>query len=120
MIAHVVLFKPRSDVDKTALRSFAQSFQLACRRIPSIARVRVGRVTSLNVVTDQIVGDKTYPAVAYLEFHDLAGLEAYLQHPLHAELAKLFWQYCESTIFLDADAVDPIETDVDTIFGLKT
>ena len=75
---------------------------------------------SLNIGLNHIIGDKTYDAVAYLEFDDMTGLEAYMQHPLHAELAGLFWKYCESTIFLDAVVVDPATMDIWSVFGPET
>jgi hypothetical protein len=52
------------------------------------------------------LGDKTYEVVAYLEFEDRAGLQAYLEHPKHSELAALFWRHCESTLYADVEMRD--------------
>jgi len=67
------------------------------------------------------LGDKPYSIVAYLEFDDQDGLDEYMSHPRHAELAQLFWKYCDATVFADAPVVDPssAEIDLEQIFVLR-
>jgi len=57
-----------------------------------------------------------------LEFDDQDGLDSYIGHPMHGQLAQLFWKYCDATVFADAPIVDPTsaEIDLEQIFGLKT
>ena len=119
MIAHVVLFTPRADLTDADARSFAQMFSVACREISSIRRVRVGRVFAQESSGSSRVGDKTYKVAAYVEFDDVAGLRAYMEHPKHTELAGLFWKYCESTVFVDAEVHDPVVGDIVGLFGLE-
>jgi hypothetical protein len=120
VIAHVALFRPRKDLTGDELGSFARLFQAACRGIPSIKAARVGPVLSIHAMPTHIIGDKTYSVVVCLEFEDRSGLDAYMAHPLHTDLARLFWQYCEATVFADVEMVDAVVSDLEEVFGLKT
>ena len=42
-----------------------------------------------------------YPFAAVVEFDDLAGLEAYLNHPQHERLGELFYQLLEAALVYD-------------------
>jgi hypothetical protein len=117
VIAHVVLFKPKSDLRQDEIRSFGKVFKETCMEIPGIRRVRVGRIFSFHGNPSEMFGDKTYEVAAYLEFEDMTGLRAYLQHPKHAELSEVFWRYCESAAYADAEMVDPITDDMERLFG---
>ena len=50
--------------------------------------------------------------VSVLEFDDLAGLQAYLNHPAHAELGTLFYTSNAAALAYDFDLpdADPIVT----------
>ena len=120
MIAHVVLFTPRDGLSDHELRLFAREFQSTCRSIPSIRRAAVGPVATFKSFPEPTIGHKPYAAFACIEFDDTEGLAAYMQHPQHADLARLFWDYCESTMFVDAEVGDPLSQDVQAIFGLNT
>ncbi len=88
MITHVVLIRPRPDLSDADRMSFVASFERAVRTIPSVRGVRVGR----RVLHD--VGyENNQPPVDYLaliDFGDLGGLRAYLEHPAHLELGARF------------------------------
>ena len=120
MIAHIVLFAPKPGLKESEQQSFAQSFQEACRGIPAIRRARIGSILELNAAPALVVGDSPYSAAAVMEFDDYIGLQAYLKHPLHEVLGKLFWQYCGATLVIDAEMGDPKTEDVGSLFGLKT
>jgi len=49
----------------------------------------------------------THEYAAILEFDDRGGLIAYFDHPSHQDLARLFWQTCESTAIIDIEGGDP-------------
>ncbi len=106
MIAHLVLFNPKTDVSRADLRSFAKTISDACRQVDAIQRSRVGRRTEFDAGYPRSFGETTYQYVAILEFADGAGLKAYLQHPLHKQLGKLFWELCESTVVVEAAMAD--------------
>lgn len=66
------------------------------------------------------MGDKPYEVVAVLEFDGKRELDSYLKDPGHTELSRIFWQFCESTLIVDAEMGDPIRDQVASIFGLET
>ena len=106
MIAHVVLFTPKSDLSESDSRSFAQSIVETFRQISAIERAIVGRAVYVNAGYQRNFGDKTYEFAAVVEFKDAPALLAYLNHPLHKELGALFWQHCESTVIVDIESAD--------------
>ncbi len=106
MIAHLVLFNPRLTLGREQLRSFAKSVQDVCRSIEVIKRSRVGRRVTIDAGYSRVFGDKTYQFAAVFEFDDAAGLGAYLNHPLHHHLGRLFWETCESSVVFEMEARD--------------
>jgi hypothetical protein len=49
---------------------------------------------------------ENYTHAAILEFDDLAGLKAYLEHPAHAEIASRFFDCFEQALMYDFDLRD--------------
>ena len=47
-----------------------------------------------------------YTHAAILEFDDLAGLRAYLEHPAHTELGSRFFDCFEHALMYDFDVHD--------------
>lgn len=100
MIAHVVLFRPRPDLDASEGQLLIEAFDRALRSIPTIRRVRVGRRTRIGAQYEQLSQpDLTYAAV--IEFDDVAALQAYLEHPAHAEVGRRFFSSAEQTLVFD-------------------
>lgn len=106
MIAHIVLFRPKSGVTSEQRRSFAQALAAVGRDIGEIKRAFVGRAVDLAVGYQQQLGETTYPYAAVIEFDDTSGLVAYLNHPTHAELGRLFWEFCDATTIVDVETAD--------------
>ena len=66
MIAHVVLFTPRTDLDTAAQEALVASLERACSDIPEIKRVRVGRRRSVDFQRGRrlrrpVLGDRSWP-----------------------------------------------------------
>ena len=100
MIAHVVLFRPRTDLGGAARDALASAFERALREIPSIRRARVGRrVTHGRPYEALMQVDCQYAAI--LEFDDISGLSAYLEHPAHEQLAAHFFNAFEDALMYD-------------------
>jgi len=100
MIAHVVLFRPQPDLSPEDRRSLGEELTAALHAIPSIRRARVGRRVTLGRGYEQLMR-ADYPYLALLEFDDLAGLQAYLEHPAHAQLATQFFAAFEEALMYD-------------------
>ena len=106
MISHIVLFNPRPDVTIEQRRSFALTISETCRSIPTVRAARLGRSKEINSGYPRSFGEKTYPYAAVIDFDSETELVAYLQHPLHRELGRLFWETCESTVVLEVEMMD--------------
>jgi hypothetical protein len=103
MIAHVVLFEPKATITEADRDTFLDAMKLAFREIPTVARSMVAKRQSIGAGYEAKVGDKTYSYVSVVEFENVEALKSYLEHPLHGRLGQLFWQYCESTLIVDAN-----------------
>jgi hypothetical protein len=100
MIAHLVLFRPRADLSSEAAHELTASFEAALTHIPSIRRARVGRRIATGRGYEALMRvDYTYAAM--IEFDDRAGLNAYLEHPSHQQLASQFFSAFEEALFYD-------------------
>ena len=115
MIAHVVLFEPKSTVSAGAKRDFLDEIRSVARNIPSIGRALIGRTTSLAIVPANSIGQQTYEYSAIFEFVTEGDLQAYLTHPSHDRLRALFWEYCQATLIADMDLDDPSSAQLDKL-----
>ena len=102
MIAHVVLFRPRSDLSPAARHALAGTFETALREIPSIRRARVG-ARILHGRGYEALMQVDYRFAAVIEFDDVAGLKAYLEHPAHQVLGSQFYGAFEQALMYDFD-----------------
>jgi len=99
VIAHIVLFRPRADVAEAERLAFVAALEQACRDVPVIRRATVGR---------SLPGDHgvEFPYTAVMEFDNETDLRAYIAHPLHQPLARLFRETCAATTIVNAQIVD--------------
>lgn len=96
----MVLFRPKPDLGTDARVALARAFEDATRGIPSIRRARIGpRVTHGRPYESLMRVNYTYAAI--LEFDDVEGLKAYLNHPAHGRLAELFFEAFEEALMYD-------------------
>lgn len=115
MISHIVLFKAKSGLSRAQQESFALKIQETCRVIPTVRRALVGRSTDVDAGYSRSLGDNTYEFAAVLDFDSEGDLREYLQHPLHRELGRQFWECCESTVVMEVDAVDARTDDIGSL-----
>ena len=106
MIGHLVFFNAKPEATDNQLRSFAKAISEACRQIPAIHRVQIGRRLIVDSGYARSFGDKTYNFAAIFEFRDDSALRQYLNHPLHHELGRMFWEMCESTTVVEVELTD--------------
>jgi stress responsive alpha/beta barrel protein len=100
MVAHVVLLKPRADLPAEERRAFVNAFERAAREITSVRTVQIGfRV--IHGAGYELAMPDTADFVAIIEFDDVAGLQAYLGHPAHVELGRLFGLSLSSALVYD-------------------
>jgi hypothetical protein len=105
MVIHVVLYRPKANLEKTIRAALTDAVSTARDEIPQIRRFVVGkRVT--NGPQYQLGNFPDLPYVAVVEFTDREGLEAYLAHPGHQQLGRLFNTTVEAGLVYDFDVVD--------------
>lgn len=100
MITHVVLFRPRPDLSAADRRALADTLTAALQTIPSIRVARIGRRVTHGRGYERLMR-VDYPYAAFLDFDDLAGLKAYLEHPAHEALAARFFAAFEEALMYD-------------------
>lgn len=100
MVWHVVLMKPRPDLASDDQRALLQAFERACREIPTVREVRVGRRVRFGAGYEAAMPDAS-DYVITLAFDDLPGLQTYLRHPAHDELGTRFNQSLSSALVYD-------------------
>jgi hypothetical protein len=115
MIAHIVLFEPKPGVTDAERKQFLTALKLAVEGISEIRRAQIGRVSEIGVMPEQISGRSTYSYVAVLEFGNKEGLKTYLDHPLHVEVRRLFWQFCAATLIADVEMIDASSSDTEIL-----
>jgi hypothetical protein len=108
MLLHVVLFRPKPGLERETHVALAQAIQSAARTIPSVRRFEVGRSID-DPPPYAASGFLAFPFVATVEFDDRAGLLAYLDHPAHRELGRIFNETLEAALIYDYDTVDASE-----------
>ena len=100
MLSHVVLFRPKPDLSSADAERFVAALERTLTSVPTVRRATVGRRTRVGAHYEQL-SQPDFPYVAIIEFHDRAGLDAYLGHPAHDELAQRFWASLEATLVYD-------------------
>jgi hypothetical protein len=112
MIAHLVMYELKAGITDEERDAFARALDSALSAIPAIRRARVGRRLR-HVGGYEAQMPDGYDLVGVLEFEDRDALRAYLEHPAHEALGRLFWSCCARTLVFDydlteADAVRPL------------
>ena len=113
MIAHVILFSPKSDLPPAARRDLLASLGAAVGGIPSIRRFRVGRRLKHGLPGYEQMMRDDYEFAAVIEFDDVDGLKAYLAHPSHAAIGQHFTASASKALAYDYVMVDAAEADAD-------
>jgi stress responsive alpha/beta barrel protein len=105
MMTHVVLFTPRPDLTASEVARLSTTLDAALRNIPSVRRYQVGRRTRLGTAYDA-AAPLEFEYVTIVEFEDRDGLSAYLRHPEHEALGRLFYETSALALAADFETVD--------------
>lgn len=97
---HLVLMKPKANLSPADRQALLDAFNRAVREIPTVRDVRVGRRFTHGAAYETDAPDSA-EYVASIGFDDLAGLQTYLRHPAHAELAARFYRSLSSALIYD-------------------
>jgi len=108
VLLHLVLFEPRPDLPTESVRALVASIEQAARAIPSVRRFALGRRLT-NGPSYRAGAPPPLSYTAVVSFDDRAGLDAYLAHPLHAELGRLFNDTLAAALIYDYETRDAAE-----------
>ncbi len=108
MILHVVLFRLKANLTDDARDALASALTRATREIPSIRRARVGSRVTIGRAYEQLM-TTDYSFAALLEFDDREGLQAYLDHGAHEQLAQRFYASIDHALTYDFEVWDSDE-----------
>ena len=100
MIVHVVLFRLKPQLADAAREGLAEALSRATREIPSIRRARIGsRITLGRAYEHAMTTDYSFAAI--IEFDNRQGLQAYLDHAVHEQLAQRFYASIDEALTYD-------------------
>jgi hypothetical protein len=108
VITHVVLLRPRADLSAAERAGLTEALRSAIETIPSIRRARIGRRVTFGRGYEQLMRTD-YEFAALLDFDDLAGLQAYLDHPAHEALATRFFEVLEEALTYDFEMEEGVK-----------
>ena len=108
MVTHVVLLRPRAGLSADERAGLADALRAAIETIPSIRRARIGRRVTFGRGYEQSM-QTNYEFVALLDFDDLDGLRAYLDHPAHEALATRFFQVLDDALMYDFEVEEGLK-----------
>lgn len=100
MIAHIVLFRLRPEVSLEERRALIDAWAAALNDIPMIRRARVGQRVRVGRSYESLTR-LDFPYAAVLEFDDVDGLRAYLDHPAHEAMATQLFAIIADTLIYD-------------------
>ena len=104
MLYHVVLLKEPSDLSLEARQQLLGAFEHAIREISTVRKVHLGRRVRLGTIYEGQMPDIADHAII-IEFDNVAGLQAYLEHPAHDELSQRFAETIVAPLIMDFEAV---------------
>jgi hypothetical protein len=104
VIAHVILFRPKSDLDDAGRARLFDAMRTAHRAIPQIRRFAVGRRVKNGRPYEALTRD--FPFFALLEFDSQADFDAYLSHATHEALGSQFYVTSEAAEAYDFETGD--------------
>ena len=111
MIAHIVLCEMRPDLDPEDRHRLERTVRATMGSIPSVRRWMMGQRTTIGASYEALM-QPTFDYAAVVEFADATGLRDYLEHPLHDELARLFWSCSARTLVFDYEIREAQENDL--------
>jgi hypothetical protein len=106
MIAHLILFRPKSELTAAERKGIFDALSSAASTIPGIQRLRLGRRIRHGLPGYEQAMREDYEYVVMIEVEDVDALKAYLRHPSHIALGRHFTQSAAAALAYDYEIVD--------------
>lgn len=105
MIAHVILFQPRSNLTVTERDAVLSALVSAVRGAPTVRSCRLGRRVKHGLPGYEQAMPHDFEFAAIIEFDDIEGLRAYLRHPAHTAIGNHFATAAAAALAYDFEIV---------------
>lgn len=105
MIAHVILFQPRPDLTGEQRDAVLEALASAARGAPTVRACRIGRRVKHGLPGYEQAMPQDFEFAAVIEFDNLDGLRAYLQHPAHIAIGEHFSAAASAALAYDYEMV---------------
>ena len=106
MITHTVLFQPGPSVGPETKAAILESLTRAIRQCPTVRACRIGRrVRHGRPGYEQQMRDD-YQYLLLLDFDNIDGLRAYLEHPAHGAIGGFFTSASAASLAYDYEMVE--------------
>jgi hypothetical protein len=106
MIAHAVLFQPGPSVGPETKAAILESLARAIRQCPTVRACRIGRRIRHGLPGYERQMREDYQYLLILEFDNIEGLRAYLEHPSHRTIGGFFTSAAAASLAYDYEMVD--------------
>lgn len=103
-----MLFRLRPEVSLEERRALIDAWAAALNDIPAIRRARVGQRVRIGRSYESLTR-LDFPYAAVLEFDDVNGLRAYLDHPAHEAMATRLFAVIADTLIYDFEMSADVE-----------
>jgi Stress responsive A/B Barrel Domain len=106
MIAHTVLFQPGPSVGPETKAAILESLTRAIQQCPTVRASRIGRRIRHGLPGYEQQMREDYQYLLVLEFDDIEGLRAYLEHPAHNAIGGFFTSAASASLAYDYETVE--------------
>jgi hypothetical protein len=106
MIAHTVLFQPDPSVGPETKAAILESLSRAMHQCPTVRTCRIGRRIRHGLPGYEQQMREDYQYLLVVEFDDIEGLRAYLEHPTHNAIGGLFTSAASASLAYDYEMVE--------------
>jgi hypothetical protein len=106
MIAHTVLFQPGPSVGPETKAGILESLTRAIQQCPTVRASRIGRRIRHGLPGYEQQMREDYQYLLVLEFDDIEGLRAYLEHPAHNAIGGFFTSAASASLAYDYEVVE--------------
>ena len=114
MIAHVILWQPRTGLTSDERRNVLVALAAAVQNAPTVRSCRIGRRVKHGLPGYEQMMSDDFGFVAIIEFDNIDGLREYLRHPAHQSIGEQFTSAASAALAYDYDVVG-IENSSDLI-----
>ena len=108
MITHIVLFSPHATIAPDQKSEILAGLRRAVEQCTTVRASRIGRRVRHGLPGYEQHMHEDYQYILELDFDDVDGLKAYLEHPAHGAIGGFFTSAASAALAYDYEVV-PLE-----------